>query len=202
MALKTITGKVQKAGAYPLPEPKTVNFGKGPKEVTHRLSLQLDSGDWFGFGETDKDSFIVKDDEGNWKVLGAGSEVLIKYQQNGDYKNAKKSNLTVISLVEGEKFQKGGQSSKPSSGGTQAPKSDNFVNPAALGNAGNYLMHSLEFKHEDMMDDDKILEGLVKYHKSREQLARFWEKAEALAKEEKPPFKTEEKVDEYDDSDI
>jgi hypothetical protein len=71
-------------------------------ENTHKHGLKV--GDtWYDFGGSKMDAFCVKDDEGKWKQLGKGSEVLIKFEQNGNFNNSKKTWLTVLSLVEGDK---------------------------------------------------------------------------------------------------
>lgn len=163
---------------------------------SHRANIKVGE-DWFSYGALKKPQINIKSG-GDWHELQKGMEVEFMYDVNGDFKNIKKQSFTITNVESATSTP----TPKPKNTGTSSTANKDFVNPAALGNAGNYLMHSLEFKHEDMMDDDKILEGLVKYHKSREQLARFWEKAEALAKEEKPPFKADKEEDTYDDEDI
>lgn len=120
MALKNIHGKVKKCGAFPLKSPIPNAFEDG-KTWTHRLAIQMDDDNWYGFGNTDKEDFIVKNPEDQkWAVLGAGSEVLIQYElsDDGKYRNAKKSNLTVLNLVKGKSFSKNNSGGGSSDGGT------------------------------------------------------------------------------------
>ena len=157
---------------------------------TFRASLKVGE-DWIGWGGTKKEAINIKDGSG-WTQLAKGMQVEFMYDLSkcGNFKNIKKASLAITDKSNAQATPAPSQqASKPqqqSSGGS-------FVNPAALGNAGNYLMHTLEFTHEDMMDDAKVTEGLVKYHKSREQLSKFWEKAEKLAKESAPEPKRKPK---------
>ena len=152
---------------------------------TFRASLKVGD-DWFSFGALKKEAINVKDGNG-WTQLAKGMQVEFMYDLNGDFKNIKKASFSITDKSNAQAAPAPSQqASKPQA--QQQQSGGGFVNPAALGNAGNYLMHTLEFTHEDMMDDAKVTEGLVKYHKSREQLSKFWEKAEKLAKEDKPPF--------------
>jgi len=119
MALKNVTGKVKKCGAYPLKKAIPNPFDSDGPDFTHRLAIQMDDGNWYGFGNTDKEEFYVKNAEtGNWEILGDGSEVLIQYTLSdcGKYRNAKKSNLTVLNLEPGQPFNKGGSKGGNSGG--------------------------------------------------------------------------------------
>jgi hypothetical protein len=173
------SGIIEAISVKELPQPD--RFGN-----THRANLKIGE-DWFSYGAIKKPVINIKDGA-NWVELQKGMEVEFMYDQNGDFKNVKKQSFTITNK-EGAQAPAPRQQSAPK----QQSQGGSFVNPAALGNAGNYLMHTLEFTHEDMMDDAKVTEGLIRYHKSREQLAKFWEKAEKLAKEDKPPFKETKK---------
>lgn len=132
--MPTYNGKLKKVGCYKLDEPKTFAYQGKSIVNTHRLAVETDIG-WIGFGETNNEDFIVKDDEGKWKILGSGSEVVIKYTENGNFKNAKKSSLMILDLVEGEKFTKetgvAGQTPMRGKGG------GNFNLGIELGHAAN-----------------------------------------------------------------
>lgn len=156
---------------------------------TFRASIKLGE-DWYSWGSLKKQEINFKNGSG-WHQLSKGDEIEGMFKQNGDFKNIQPKTVTLIAEGKGAPTTYKPQKSQ---GG------DGFVNPAALGNAGNYLMHTLEFTHEDMMDDDKILEGLVKYHKSREQLSKFWSQAEEKAsKSDAPKQKAPEQDFDYDD---
>ena len=79
-------------------------------------------------GSLKKPSFDVQDDDGKWKALGEGSEVLIKYEQNGDWRNSNRSKMTVLEFVEGDSTPKAvsasTSSSGSSSGGTDWARKD------------------------------------------------------------------------------
>ena len=141
-------GKVLKAGAYKLPEPKTVDFGEGPKVLTHRLSVQMDDKNWYGFGETDKDAFLVKDpaDSNKMKVLGAGSDIVVLYELSGDgkYRNAKKGNISILKLIPGQRFNSNnsGSGNNSNSGGNfdlTGVKVGHAINAAMLLGNNNYV---------------------------------------------------------------
>lgn len=135
--LHNVQGTVQKVGAYPLKEPKPNPFEEG-KMNTHRLALQLDDGNYYGFGETDKDVFLAKEPSTqDHKILGKGSQVFLMYTLSdcGKYRNAKKANLTVTNFVEGERFQASSQPAGNTSGG--APK----------GNGGSYDLTGVKVGH-------------------------------------------------------
>jgi len=198
MALQKITGKIKKAGAYPLPAPKTLTFNGQSKEVTHRHTIQMETGEWVSFGESHLDAFMVKDDDDKWKVLGEGSEVLIKYTANGDYKNAKKANLTVLELVEGKKFEKTNSApaqKKPSSQG------DSFVNPAEIGQCMNLAAEVLGFSGGDMTNPDKAKEAIQWYKRSRQLFTSLYPSV-GVEEAVKPQPKPEAATPQYDDDEV
>lgn len=130
------SGKVVKVFSKALDKPD--NY-----ENTHRHSLELEDLGWVAFGSSKQDSFIVKDDNGKWKVLGAGSEVVFKYTENGQYKNAKKSDLVVMELVEGTKFepqkpqQQGNTQAKPAQQNASSGSTGGFKRDDSAVIAGN-----------------------------------------------------------------
>ena len=123
----TFIGKVKKVGAYPLKEP-IVHKEYGT--ATHRLSLETDEG-WINFGLSKMDEFKIKDDNGNWVILGAGSEVVIKYTEDQHGKKANRDNLIVTNLVLGEAYV--GNTTQSS----RNPKPSSGVNPAERGQIMN-----------------------------------------------------------------
>lgn len=123
--MQHVTGIVQKVFVKELDNPRPFTFQGKTITNTHRHSLQLDDGNWYGFGDSDRDVFLGKDpSDGKNKVLGEGSQVLIMYSMSpcGKYRNAKKSNMTVLSFVQGQKWepqaQQGiGQQARTNAGG-------------------------------------------------------------------------------------
>ena len=109
MALQKAQGKIEQIFIKALPTPDKY-------ENTHRASIKLDDGEWYQMGSLKKPSFDVQDDDGKWKALGEGSEVLIKYEQNGDWRNSNRSKMTVLEFVEGDSTPKTGSASTSSSG--------------------------------------------------------------------------------------
>lgn len=164
---------------------------------TFRASVKFGE-DWYSWGSLKKQEINFKNGSG-WHQLAKGDEIEGMYKQNGDFKNIQPKTVTLIAEGKGAPAPQ----AKPAAKTSGEP----FINPSAIGNAGNYLMHCLEFTHSDMMDDEKILEGLVKYHESREQLYKFWIKAEGMTssrgkKAEKPlteKHKANVETPEYDD---
>lgn len=203
MSLKKIQGTIAKAGAYPLKAPKTVTFNGKEKTLTHRHTIQMDTGEWIGFGESHLDSFLVKDDDDNFQVLGKGSEVLIKYTENGDFKNAKKGNLVVLDLVKGEKFEKSNPSVQQSGNSRQSsPSSNGFVNPAARGQAMNLAAEVLGYKESDFSDEQRILYAIKWYLTSAKDFEELWDTAEKEITAGNTTVPTKKKPvveDEYDD---
>lgn len=206
MSLQKITGKIKKVGAYPLSAPKTVNFNGEEKTFTHRHALQMETGEWIGFGESHLDSFLVKDDDGNFQILGAGSEVLIKYTASGDYKNAKKSHLTVLDLVVGEKYSKAPKSQTPNKSSPSKPApigNKDFVNPAEVGQCLNLSVDVLGLDSKQLLDKDEVTKAIQWYKEVRGLFSDLYPKVEAAApKEKKAPAPEPVVEDEYDDQDV
>lgn len=121
MALQKAQGKIEQIFIKALPTPDKY-------ENTHRASIKLDDGEWYQMGSLKKPSFDVQDDDGKWKALGEGSEVLIKYEQNGDWRNSNRSKMTVLEFVEGGSTPKTSSASTSfsgsSSGGTDWARKD------------------------------------------------------------------------------
>ena len=90
MAVKTFNGKIKRVFFKKLDA--TDQYGN-----EFRSSLQLDDeeGTWVGFGGSKKDKFTIKEGKGDYDVQ-EGDTIFLKYEDNGKYKNAKKSDLTVI----------------------------------------------------------------------------------------------------------
>lgn len=121
-AIKKRQGIVERVNVTQLPQPETFVFEGKPIVSTHRYGIKLEGEDtWFNLGSGDKADLVFKDDDGKWQILGPGSEVLIKYVENEGkngktYFNTKKSNVTVIEMVPGEKQQPKVQAAAASSG--------------------------------------------------------------------------------------
>jgi len=138
-------GKLKKVGCYPYDSPRSFIYEGKTITSTHRLAVQLEDDSWVGFGDTDKEDFIVKDDNGSWKILGAGSEVNFVYEveEKGGkvYKNSKKSLLTVLNLVAGTRYEKQEQST----GGESKPQKEPYKKKddlaIRLGNALTIAAH-------------------------------------------------------------
>jgi len=90
MAVKTFNGKIKRVFFKKLDAAD--QYGN-----EFRSSLQLDDaeGTWVGFGGSKKDKFTIKEGKGYYDVQ-EGDTIFLKYEDNGKYKNAKKSDLTVI----------------------------------------------------------------------------------------------------------
>lgn len=90
MTIKTFNGKIKRVFFKKLDA--TDQYGN-----EFRSSLQLDDaeGTWVGFGGSKKDKFTIKEGKGCYDVQ-EGDTIFLKYEDSGKYKNAKKSDLTVI----------------------------------------------------------------------------------------------------------
>lgn len=134
--MKTYTGVLKKVGAYKLDKPVETKYGL----KTYRYAAETDIG-WIAFGIGDKDNFLVQDDDDKWKILGAGSEVVIKYTEDSYGKKAKKSDMMIINLIQGEAFQVNApvQANKPQTRGT--------VNPAERGQLMNLAIQEFGSVH-------------------------------------------------------
>ena len=196
MALKKIQGKIAKAGAYPLKEEKTKVFNGKTKTFTHRHTIQMESGEWIGFGESHLEDFMVEDDDGKWKILGAGSEVLIKYEEKGDFKNAKKGGLTILDLVVGEKFG-GGQKTD-----TQSTSTGGNVNPAEVGQCLNLAVEVLKLDGKELLDDSEVTKAIAWYKSVRAKFNDLYAGVEASGTEKRPAKKKAPVEDEYVDGEV
>lgn len=98
--MEKYTGKVEAISVKKMDKPDKF-------ENTHRASIKMDDGNWYSLGSMKSDTLTVEDDDGKWRSLGTGSQILIKYEMNGEYRNSKRSQITVIDLVDG------GGSSRP-----------------------------------------------------------------------------------------
>lgn len=118
--MKIAAGKVLKGGSYPLKQ-KKLKYQSTTEYNTHRLSLEIEGVGWLAFGDTDKENFYVETDDG-WKILGVGSVINVAYKENGDYKNAVKSKMTVLELVEGKEYKAKDQQSTTSASAESSSK--------------------------------------------------------------------------------
>lgn len=94
MGIKTFQGKVKRVAVKELAQED--RFGN-----TYRHSMQLDdeAGTWIGFGGSKSQNFTVKDGAGFYTFVG-GESIFLKYEENGDFKNGKKGNITLIEKSE------------------------------------------------------------------------------------------------------
>lgn len=150
MSVKNVIGTVMKCGAYQLKAPETFVWEGKSITNTHRLSMQIKSDsdsseEWYGLGGTDKESFFVKRLEGEgYAVLGAGSKVLLQYKKNGDFNNAKKSGLTVMTLVEGQAYDSKDKAESGSKGASQPFDITGVLVGLAVNSALDYYGHKLK----------------------------------------------------------
>ena len=163
MALQKAQGKIEQIFIKALPTPDKY-------ENTHRASIKLDDGEWYQMGSLKKPSFDVQDDDGKWKALGEGSEVLIKYEQNGDWKNSNRSKMTVLEFVEGDSTPKTssastGFSGSSSGGGVDWARKDagaaasaSIDKAIALLSTGNFG----DWAEGDILPLARTMQGLVK----------------------------------------
>jgi len=115
MAVKTFNGKIKRVFFKKLDA--TDQYGND-----FRSSVQLDDaeGTWVGFGGSKKDKFTIKEGKGYYDVQ-EGDTIFLKYEDNGKYKNAKKSDLTVIE-----------KNANPSANNaSNSPKNDSKAQPNA-----------------------------------------------------------------------
>lgn len=114
MGIKTFQGKVKRVTVKELAQED--RFGN-----TYRHSMQLDddAGTWVGFGGSKSQNFTVKDGAGFYTFVG-GESIFLKYEENGDFKNGKKGNITLIEKVEE---------------GSAPPQRQNVQKPAASSDA-------------------------------------------------------------------
>jgi len=186
-------GKILKCGAYKLDTPETFTYEGKTITNTHRLSAQLEDESWVNFGGTDKEDFIVKDDDGKWQILGAGSEVLIKYTtntaKNGKvYKNAKKSGLTVLELVPGVKY------TATSNPGTNSSSNASGVNPAERGQIMNFVVDALGVDFAEASDKD-IAKVVSDFYELQDRVEA------AMTAPKAPVVQARSEPDEFDDLD-
>jgi hypothetical protein len=191
--LLNVQGKIVKCGAYPIKNPQPFQYQGKTINNTHRLSIQLDDGNWYGMGDTDKDNFIHKDNDGTWKVLGAGSQVLIQYKLSdcGKYRNSKKSLLTVLNLVEGERYE---AKDKPQAGGSTA--SSGTTNPAEVGQCIN--LTGLNLIDLSGMGDGEVAQAVADYKQIKERFTKAFNEPNTPVQSAQPAPQGQGHVDSYE----
>lgn len=154
------TGKILKAGCYPLPEPDQ-------HKNTHRLSIQLDNKDktWVNMGNTTHDQFLVKNDEDKWKILGAGSEINLTYEdvklESGKIiSSSGKSRMTVLTLVEGQKYEEK-EAGASSTGKTSGTKKGYDTSGQETGGAINMAFAITGYRTSKILNEAKQLHSIV-----------------------------------------
>lgn len=138
MAMQKYTGKVIKVSSKKLAQPDAY-------QNEYRYSIQLDDNNWYSLGAGKYADLKVEDDDKKYKTLGIGSEILIKYELNGDFRNSKRSLITILNLVEGRPYQpgqnqaQGQQGNRPAQAGGQSGGSSYTRDTTGIetGHAGN-----------------------------------------------------------------
>jgi hypothetical protein len=177
-------GKVQQVFVKALAEPD--KYGK-----THRASIKLDDDQWYGMGTIKGENLSVQDDDGKWVPLGVGSEVILKYEQNGEYRNSSRSDMMVLNLVVGEKksYEKKatGSSNNTGSGSVDWSKRDAGIEAGhAINGAIQLICHGKTGSAESLID------VAIRIHQDTRELQRrimAKELSAPIAKDEAPAKK-------------
>lgn len=163
------SGTVVKVMIHDIPESKQKQDRYG-KVSTHRYSFLLKSnpnddnedGMWFSAGQGDKPVLNVEY-EGDWKPLGEGSEIMVKYQTrevNGKkYNNTKRKDISVDVLSEGKPFDKSsyGENSnnKSAASPSQTQVSSGYSKPY-VENTGMLAGHAIKCAYAINSKEDKV----------------------------------------------
>ena len=96
MAIEVVQGKITRVFNKPLDKPDMY-------ENVTRLSVEVDTGHaekvWVSLGAKKKDGLQVQGKDKKWVQVGAGSSVVITAERNGDFLNAKISDVKISELV-------------------------------------------------------------------------------------------------------
>jgi hypothetical protein len=96
MAIEVVQGKITRVFNKPLDKPDMY-------ENVTRLSVEVDIGKaekvWVSLGAKKKDGLQVQGKDKKWVQVGAGSSVVITAERNGDFLNAKISDVKISELV-------------------------------------------------------------------------------------------------------
>lgn len=196
MALQKVQGKVEQVFIKAMDKADRY-------ENTHRVSIKLDDGEWYQMGGSKYPNFTVQDDDGKWKELGVGSEVLIKYEQNGDWKNSSRGKMTVLELVEGDSSSKSSSASTAStgsSGGGGYAKRDAGIE---AGHAINNAVAILNAKQAGIFTTKELLEKAREIHAATRNLQYDILEGSTTEAEKKPATKpkSQPKVEEVEADD-
>ena len=169
--MKKVTGKVEAVSTKPLDQED--KYGN-----THRASIKLDDGNWYSMGSLKSNVLTVQDDNKKWQPLGVGSEVLIKYEENGNFRNSSRGQMTILDLVVGERESsskpapaQSTSTSKPSTtyGGTNWAEKDAGIQ---AGHAVNGAIQILKENLNGNLNGDKVLQVAREIHAITRQLQK------------------------------
>jgi hypothetical protein len=148
----------------------------------HRCSIKVGE-DWVSWGTTKKPEISYKEGE-NYKSLQKGMEVEFMYVQNGDFKNIKKTSLTVLStdgaIADTRPSAPAQQQAAPAYKAPQAKGS--FVNPAEVGQCLNLAADVLGLDAEALLDPTQVTEAIKWYKEVRELFTELYPSVVAGAK--------------------
>lgn len=173
--MPAINGTLEAISIKPMPQPD--NYGN-----TFRASIKV-NGEFYSYGSLKKDAINIKDGS-DWIQLQKGMGVEFMYQQNGDFRNIKKSSLTVTDNTPAPQKQQ--QRSAPQ----QQTGNNNFVNPAEVGQCLNLAVEVMKLSDKDLLNPAKVKEAIGWYKAVRTLFSDLYPDVEATQpKAKKAPAK-------------
>jgi len=162
----------------------------------YRDSMKIGE-EWFSFGTTKKPEISVKIGE-TWTVIQKGMEVEFMYDINGDFKNIKK---TTVSITDASGAVASAPVQQQAPSGTNAVNKGSFVNPAEIGQCLNLAADVLKLDGTALLNPEKVTEAISWYKEVRALFNELYEGVELKPKEQPKPKKKPTPVveDGYDD---
>ena len=119
--------------------------------------------DWFSYGTLKREEIGIKDGD-KWHTLCKGDTIEFMFDQNGDFKNVKKTTVTVTAKGAGV------SQAAPSQQATSAPAKTGgkpFVNAAEIGQCMNLAVQLGLVKGYEGFTDTAIRDSIQKYKATR-----------------------------------
>lgn len=134
---------------------------------TFRASFKIEE-EWYSYGAIKKETINVKNKD-EWIQLSKGMEIEFQFDENGDFKNVKKTTLGVLNIEGAQAVPTPSappQQQRATSQPAQAKGS--FVNPAEVGQCLNLAVDVLGYQQDDLLVASKVTEAIKWYKEVRE----------------------------------
>lgn len=169
------SGTIEVVSVRPIPNPSSID---AEYNYTHRYSFKIGE-EWFSAGSVKSGNKVLVTKDG-LPGIGPGAEVEFTYTKNGDFNNVKRSN---ISVVKASTLQE-----TPQSEAKAAPKYQDSINPARIGQAINLAVETGMVKDLSELNDPatalRVAKALDDAHKA---VAEAYKTLQGKPKAPQPP---------------